>query len=211
MNSNEFIRPIRVEDDIRKDYLTTNRLAREVLALRNSVALILRGYGRGRSISSSNYHPFKLYQFSNILRDDRDADEDWRKFLVRSGLVFLADANGLLPSGTDEVDFPDSDTVADLGAIDEILVPTATAKYWLWIEIADDNSSAAIRHAADPTVFHATFNPTPWDDFPDMDGFHIPIGYVDTNTNASEKIALVRQFVRTDLIGIGGSTDCPVL
>jgi hypothetical protein len=211
MNSNEFIRPIRVDDDIRKDYLTTNRLSREVLALRNSVALILRGYGRSRSISSSNYHPFKLYQFSNILRDDRDADEDWRKFLVRSGLVFLDDANGLLPSGTDEVDFPDSDTLADLGAVDEILVPAATAKYWFWIEIADDNSNAAIRHAADPTVFHATFNPNPWDDFPDMDGFHIPIGYVDTNTNASEKIALVRQFVRTDLVGVSGGSDCPVL
>jgi hypothetical protein len=131
------------------------------------------------------------------LRASVSAD-DWRKFRVRAGRVFENEATGT--DGADEN--PDAETYPTMTDIE---VPDLALEYWFWLEVSD--AGAVVRHAEDPTVSDPVDNPNPWTTFPTLDGEHIPIGFVDTDTYSTEKRAVVRQLLRTDVISAGGEIE----
>jgi hypothetical protein len=194
-------------EDARRNW---NALAGTAHALRGVAAGLQRAAdlqpARTRLSQSplGHLHPFKIYRLPSVLRVTPAPATDWRKFRVRAGLVCLTAAAGLAVAGTDDADFPglemlDEDDVAD------IVVPDATASYKFWVEI-DDEGDCHLRHAADPTVEHETYNPNPWTAYPAVDQLHFLIGWVDTLTHTATRRALVRQLIRADITAAGGGT-----
>lgn len=151
-----------------------------------------------------NLHPFGIYQLPYRFRADADRTaNDWRKFRVRSGRLLLNLATGTLPTGTDGATNPDLPEFPDVA---DVTVPANTAQYWFWIYITlADPLTAEIKHAASGSISSGNN----WDNWPELDLLHIPIGYVDTNTRASEFIATVRQFIRADIyLGVRETEGC---
>ncbi len=162
-------------------------------------------------------HPFKIYQLPSLLRaNGGDPATDWRKFRVRAGRVLETDADGTDADADPTINAdPDSERVP-LNNID-ISVPSGTANFWFWLEISVDEDSATtavVRYGPDPTVSTYTdgANPdnswdtdNPWTNFPKPDSGHVPIGWVDTATAASSNTPIVRQYLRADLVFLGGS------
>ena len=147
-------------------------------------------------------HPFKLYQLPDVLRITPDPDTDWRKFIVRAGRVLGADA-----TGTDAVNAdPDSETYPTSPT--EITVPEDTAAFWFWIEI--NGSTPTVRYGPTPSAssYSSDWTSTnPWTAAPVPDSQHIPIGWVDTHTEAASHNAIVRQLLRQDIISVGSGTS----
>jgi len=156
-----------------------------------------------------NLHPFGIYQVPLQFRAPATMDTDaelaalWRKFRVRSGRLLINLATGTLPTGTDGATNPDLPEFPDVA---DITVPANTGKYWFWIYITlADPLTAQIKHAAEADISSGNN----WDNWPELDLLHIPIGYVDTNTRASEYIATVRQFIRADIyLGVRETEGC---
>lgn len=168
-----------------------DNLRQEVVALRRMVKSGL-----------FDMFPFRIYQLPFFLRASPD-DDDWLKFRVRGGRV-----GDLEVDDTDGETIPDLDTYPDMT---DIVVDTGVDAHYFWIELSDpsDVKTATLKNGEDP-------NSAGWDDFPDTDGRFILIGYVDTATRESEKIAIIRQLLRTDILkGIEtfdctGGTETPV-
>jgi hypothetical protein len=175
----------------------------ESVADRHNLAPLLRGPEdvRGR------WHPFRIYQVFSSPPDSGD----WLRFRVRAGRVMESDA-----SGTDATDAdPDQEELQAAATADYTTIPTGTANFWFWLELSGSGAglTATVRSAADPSVA-GTDNPNPWPSYPLPDATHIPIGWVDTLTNESASVAIVRQLLRTDVVSIvgggGGLMACQI-
>jgi len=139
-----------------------------------------------------NLHPFRLYQLPWSLRTT-PSSTDWLKFRVRAGQVLGVDA-----TGTDAAPNPDVEVFPDVA---DITVPANTSEYWFWLTITE--GVAAVTHGASPES-------AGWDNFPEPDSEHIPIGIVDTATYLIDCMPLVRQLLRSDVVSVGsgdGSTS----
>jgi hypothetical protein len=181
----------------------TDAASQEVINLRH------RTEGGRAQFVADVYHPFKLYQLPIEYRDTPDANTDWRRFVVRAGRVFESDATGTDLEDTN----PDAETI---GAADnEILVPNATPKFWFWLELGADAygvTTAVVRYSATPNANAYTdgINPSwtsdaPWSGAPKPDRSHVPIAWVDTDTDNAVHVAHVRQLLRADVMTVGGS------
>lgn len=163
------------------------------------------------SRSLVNLFPFAIYQIPSFLRVTPDPATDWLKFRIRAGRVMETNADG---TDSDFDATPDSDPDSEyipLGDGD-INVPTGTAKFWFWLEIGDDDgtTTAIVRYGPDPTAESYSDEwetDNPWDIAPRPDGSHVPIGWVDTLTNQASRTPIVRQYLRSDLVFLGG--ECP--
>ena len=176
----------------------------------------------------SDVHPFKIYQLPDALRQINgitlNATKDWRTFRVRAGVILTTDARGVLPDKTDKVGFPYDEIYlnqvsgSSIGPVQEIVVPDATAVFYFWIEVTISGSTmtAVVRWHTDPTQTSYTDASNPscnwtstnaWTGFPTPDGNHIIIGFV--NTSTITKVAIVRQFLTTDVLNFAG-VECPL-
>lgn len=133
-----------------------------------------------RNFSSFGLHPFKIYRYPDYLRSSA-ASTDWRKFIVRAGLV--SDVAPGSVTGSDLVADAYSDTLPSSFATYETTVADTTAAHYFWIELG--TGTAVIDNGTTP---------------PDFDGTNILIGYVDTNTFSSSKRALVRQYLTDHIV-----------
>ncbi len=61
----------------------------------NVILTLSRYFGQGSSASSQTFHPFKVYQAANIV----DADDSWRTFQMRGGLVAHRSKTQYFPAG----------------------------------------------------------------------------------------------------------------
>ena len=162
-------------------------------------------------------HPFKIYQPPWEFVEGTVWATFWRTFRVRAGRVMETDATGT-DAATDAVPNADPDALYyPTGSVD-IIIPAATAKFWFWLEIDTSGSAttAVVRYGPDPTVSSYTDGVNPawsssneWDASPVPDADHVPIGWVDTNTNAAELRAVVRQLLRADVVQVGSGGLCP--
>lgn len=192
----------------------TGGLAQQMATLeRQLVAKMVPGPG------PSPMHPFKIHRLPRALRvADADPAVDWRRVRVRAGRVLEADATGT--DGYNE----DPDAEIYVLDADEITVPADTAAFYFWLEIGSGGggTTAVVRWHTDPTAdsydggedeLVAAWGPTsvPWTTFPVMDAAHVLIGKVDTNTQKAIRYPIIRQYVRSDLVGIGaaGGVECP--
>lgn len=159
----------------------------------------------------SLFHPFKIYPYPSILiaEGSQDPSTDWLKFMVRAGNVLGVDATGTDGANSD----PDTEAYPSASYIS---VPANTAKFWFWLEIAADSSSAVVRYGDVPSASRYpaagaalwTSN-SPWSGAPVPDAQHVPIGWVDTNTHAAQRVAVVRQLLRADIVQVwGGGSPC---
>jgi hypothetical protein len=100
--------------------------------------------------------------------------------------------------GTDGNDAcPDDESYPALpNAAYEYTANANVASHWFWIELNSGMNTATIKHGDNP----ATVGWSSWDS---LDGFHIPIGYVDTRVQP----AVIRQLLRADWMG--ALTPCP--
>ena len=166
-----------------------------------------------------DFHPFKLYVLPDVLRAEEDAENDWRKFVVRAGRVMATDATGT-DADADGVSNGDPDGEYMPPTVPEVVVPEGVEKFWFWLEIGAEE--VVVRYGPEPTAASytpsggdptAAWGPTdnPWTAGPVPDGEHIPIGWVDTNTYGDGYVAVVRQLLRADVVqvGGGGGGTCP--
>ena len=144
--------------------------------------------GRSSSIGT-RYFPFKIY----LSPSHDDEDEDWRTFRVRAGSVLTGGSSGGVPEGpiipdtTDGVSNPDSSEVPDYDEGIDWIIDSGVTVFWFWLElVVSDGETLATIEGGDTPPTHWNMN-------------YIPIGSVDTNTLADDKIAQVRQFIRTDV------------
>jgi len=138
--------------------------------------------------------PFRIYQLPGQYRDTLDPSSDWLKICVRAGRVLWFDA-----TGTDgQNDDPDSETfpVSSGVGVGEITCTSNVPKFWIWLEIDFGAPSAVVKSGSDPTT-------NGWTAFPMIDANHLPIGFIDTQTNLASKILVIRQLLRADVIQIG--------
>jgi hypothetical protein len=190
--------PLQSGDDVRRNWLKINELDRKIEALTKTIAAMQFSLAEARRKPDQppEMHPFKIYQIPSIFRAAGTATaDDWRKFRVRGGRIVSTEADGPDIVGTDEADFPDGPLYPNRADV-EITVTANVEQYWIWITVADDGLSGLIKHGADPTT-------NGWDAFPTIDA-NVPIGWVDTSTQLADKVALVRQLLRTDLVSGGG-------
>ncbi len=164
--------------------------------------------------AAGDFFPFRIYQ---VFSQPLDPPHDWRRYKVRAGRV-----KETVASGTDSTDSnPDAEDLLyyDPAHPNYITVADSTPQFWFWLEIGADgsgNTTAAVRFGPDPTVSTYSDGTTswtstnPWSGFPVPDSAHAPIGWVDTQTKHADKIAIVRQLLRNDLVFTGGGgTECP--
>lgn len=129
--------------------------------------------------------PFRLYPCPVAYR--QNDGNDWRRFRVRAGELLLTATDGILPDNTDGVEIPDDEFVPDSMA--DVVIASGVPFHWFWIELTEGEGSsvfASVENSATP--------PAEWS------MTVIPIGYVDTLTNADTHKARVRQYLRTDVI-----------
>jgi hypothetical protein len=170
-------------DDSRKNWKAINfngsvlrELVGDHLALKDQVAT-----GR-RPPRVEGRHPFQVYFKAPHRRPfaDFNGAEDWRTFKVRHGYVELVKT-----SGCDDAD--GEGTVAT-----EIVVPDATAAYYIWVEVTLGSPiTNAIAHGA-----------AGWTGFPRNVGAgkaYRCLAKVNTSTYSARKRALVRQYQVGDI------------
>lgn len=189
-------------EDSRKNWRRINEVDAELSALAGLVGALRATVAelRGQVTEGGRLHPFKVYRLPQRLRAAAGA-ADWRSFRVRSGQVM-----GVEATGTDGAAAPDGDSYPD---VTDIVVPESVAEFCFWLE--DDGADWVLRWGDDPTAdsYDGTGTPTwgpsdnPWTVYPEMDGTHVLLATVDTSTNVAEKVAVVRQLVRQDLVSLG--------
>jgi hypothetical protein len=195
---------------IARQFRRLNDLGRSVSAAGQEVINLRHRTEGGRASFNADFrHPFQVYQIPIEYRDSPDPNSDWRRFVIRAGRVFETDC-----SGTDGADAnPDSEAIGD--DANELLVPEVTPKWWIWIEIgkdAYDATTAVIRYSDTPNSNSYSDGNNPswtsnaaWTGAPKPDSTHIPIAWVDTDTDNATHEAHVRQLLRADVISVGGS------
>lgn len=150
-------------------------LKRQLFALQQYNATLLAQ----RNFASHGLHPFKLYRYPDRLRTSA-ASSDWRKFIVRGGLV--SDVAASAVTGTDLIGDSYSDTLPTVGSY-EVTVAASVATHYFWIVLG----------AGTAIVSNGTTPPT-------FDGTKILIGYVDTLTKVATTEAVVRQYLTDHIV-----------
>ncbi len=139
------------------------------------------------------FYPFKIYQSG-----------DWLTYKVRLGSLFSATYYlhdkifALLPSGTDGVEWPDSNMLeGDFPSTTyELEENTIT---WFFVEITSagdewgDVQTAQIVVSSDPAS-------DGWENYPAAHPYIIPIGFVDTDVFADKKKSMINQVQRGHII-----------
>lgn len=183
------IERIKAGDNLKKAWPKTNALitllelfAVQLAALQEAVTALRQSRVHRR------LYPFCIYELPWDYRSSPGAD-DWRKVRVRAGTIFI-NGQEVAVTGTDLAEDPydgDLGDISDFSA--DILCDAATEKYWFWIVITDPTGTpaAAIAHGATPPTWDTT---------------HIPIGWVDTDTDSATKELAKRQFITSDLFTI---------
>ena len=103
---------------------------------------------------------------------------------MRGGYVIGRGIEPVEVSGTDGAQL-DDDPISE-GDVTDITVNASVSRYWFWLDIDEDSNTVTLEHSATP--------PAEWT------LLLIPIGWVDTATNEAESEAIIRQFIRTDVI-----------
>lgn len=157
--------------------------------------------------------PFKIYSIPSHYKTNPTASIDWRTFGVHGGCVLTKFVStGSYVFGTDQVKYPDLVTYPFPIGYNNIEVPLNCSQYWFWIEELTSSlpvtGSYILRHGPNPTVSSNVSgtgsNPNPWTTFPSASSHYLPIGYVDTLTSASSYYPYIRQYLRTDVLSMGG-------
>jgi hypothetical protein len=182
--------PLRVGQDARRNWRRINELDAALARTDRAVeaqGIELAGMGRLAAYQGLGLHPFRLYRLT-LRRVGWSGGAEWRTFRVRAGRVMGTDVT----SGTDGVADPDGGVKPD-GPFD-VVVPENCPRYWFWLDLS---GTPMVRHGEDPAQ-------AGWSGFPEPDAEHVPIGWVDTRSKAAEGTAVVRQFLRGDLVVAGG-------
>ncbi len=161
--------------------------------------------------------PFRIYSFPSAWRVAPAPTTDWLKFRIALGYY-----NNIVPSGCDRTDAapgasgyvpcgPDSDTIPSESGTDftgtEYVLASGQGKIYFWIDASTPTAPvikygypgmAVSGNGGDPVTLG-------WTAFPTPDSQHIPIGWVDTSTDAATYTAHIRQILRSDNPSAGGS------
>ncbi|MBC8002636.1 MAG: hypothetical protein H7X97_08620 [Opitutaceae bacterium] len=166
--------------------------------------LIRVNFGAGGGVDTSHF-PFEIYKSPPNTGEGADPAVAWRTYRVRGGTIYIAGVGDGPVTKTDAAENPDSDPVPAFdGTNIDFVVPSAEGQHWVWIALtyATGNYTGEIKHGSDPTT-------QGWATYPALDGLHIPVGYIDTDTESASSRAIVRQFLRTDYIERGAGEECP--
>ena len=160
--------------------------------------------------STLDMYPFRIYSVPPYLRYATNTSGSfWRTVKVRGGCVLTSTVStGSIVWGTDMSQLPDlSNYPLPLNKYD-IEVPVSQSQYWFWVASLTSSlagtGSYLLAHGANPKVASIS-NPYPWTTFPSASTSYIPIGFVDTNTSGSRNQLIVRQYLRNDIISMGGN------
>lgn len=172
---------------------------------KTSQGFFFKAFPPGATGGAVDIFPFKIYVAqANQIPDDPDNPPDPedapRTFLVRQGQYgnIVVTGDGMDGYNTD----PDSSFFPVVGAAGQPLVPIVVPEdaadgYYFWIEVTTDG--AVLRTGEDPTDNPDAINQ--WTDYPENDGLHIMIGFVEIDPNEDGGTTVtVRQFLRYDIL-----------
>ena len=132
-----------------------------------------------------------------------DFSKNWRTFRVRSGLVLTSIVTtGSMVMGTDLSVYPQLNIIPPFSTGIDVTIPVNTPKYWFWIN--NQMPTASLAYGANPITPDYG---SAWSSFPTASANSIPIGYVDTLTSSSFNMALVNQYLTTNIFAAGGGTS----
>lgn len=190
-------RLIQQSDDPAHDWKKINWCVQQIEQLKGQVSTLqakVDSLTAQLTDSGVPFHPFRIYQFPRTLRNSAALDPatDWRKVRVRAGRVgrTVVEDTDLCDDNPDGPRYPLVDDNGD--PITDITVPADCIAYWLWIEIVD--GAPILKHSDDPEG-------EGWATFPKPDATHFPVGYVDSQTLKDNHRVIIRQLLRTDLVG----------
>lgn len=197
-SSGSVVRPPARGGDARRNWLAVAQLSGRLSGLVGGLQTVddrVSAMKRG-GLVLADLHPFKIYNLPSVLRTTPAPETDWLLFRVRAGRVMSTNALNTdgADSDPDVEDFPD---------VTDVEVPSGTASFWFWLEI--NGTVPTVRWGPTPTASSFSGTPAwtstnPWTSFPTVDSAHVPIGWVDSQTDAANKVAHVRQILRTDLL-----------
>ena len=184
----------------------------------NQIARELKTFDKRNKLGFDLF-PFKLYVLPDAFRGTGDVSStNWRTLRVRGGFVFTNQVSSAsFVNGTDMFQqyayadmYPSSSaTMAISGQIPasyDYLLSTGSTDNPVWFWIENSSSAYYLRYNNNP-VSSSIGNPNPWTSFPQANSNYIPIGTVDCYTSASVNQALIRQFLTTDVLAVGGTTQ----
>lgn len=198
--------PLKSGQSVETQWRTVNRVdGRRQFAGNESINTQLRQAGQPirPADTSGVFYPFKIYSYPSVWRATPAIATDWLKFRIHGGRY-----QSIVVAGTDGVDVagtagPDAQIIpaeAD-GGVTEYTLATGHAAIYFWID-ATTTSAPVIKfgyvgmavsgNGGDPVALG-------WTNYPIPDGAHIPIGIVDTSTDATDHWAHVRQLLRHDI------------
>lgn len=160
--------------------------------------------------------PFQIYSFPTVWRATSAPTTDWLKFRIHGGIY-----NGVVVTGTDGTDTaapgasnyvpggPDAQVMFSESGGDftgtEYTLPTGQSQVYFWIDASSPTPAVKWGYTGSTTSgLGGTPSSQGWTAFPTPDAQHIPIGWVDTNTDAATYWAHVRQLLRQDNPASGG-------
>lgn len=178
-----------------------NKSTRDIAQLNRDIKRILDSNKLGFEL-----YPFKIYVLPDVFRGTTTPSAtNWRTVRVRGGYVLTEQvATGSIVNGCDGFqEYAYANTVDNYTTGSDILVDANTF-WWFWIE-ETSSSYYNLRYGSNPTA-SSVGNPNPWTGFPTADAQHIPIGYVDSATSASQNQLLIRNLIDSDVVIKGGGS-----
>jgi hypothetical protein len=202
--------PARDKDSIQQLYKTVGQYAYQINALTDLVKTMGHEISKLKQTPQVGFgfFPFQIYNIPAIFT----SSHSWNCYKVRQGSVLtsLIEPGGYISGsitgsltqsmviGCDNVVYSDSDFLPNPINTGDIMIPTGSAQYWIWVETSQSNYY--LRHSDIPTSASTPNNPNPWVNFPSSSTGHYILGYVDTYSSQSENRAYVRQMQRTDIV-----------
>ena len=167
----------------------------------------------------ADLYPFKIYSFPSVWRAAPAPATDWLKIRVVAGYY-----NNVIVSGCDRADAlpgtslyipggPDAQTIPSEAGSDftgqEYVIPSGQTQIFFWIDASTPTAPAIKWGYAGSSASGLGGTPTSqgWTAFPNPDAQHIPIGWIDTSSDAATYTPHIRQLLRSDNPSAGGASS----
>jgi len=209
--------PYGIWKDVRNHATAINSIIETIGSLYRDVTMLQQS-----AAPDFKFYPFKLYNLTKDFRPDIE-NKTWRTFTVRAGNVLTkyVDSRSMV-QGTDDVTYTDYNFIPSPVSHGSFEVPISSSNFWVWIHVLTGSAITGSSGSNEQYIVHyGDKNPATnytssgksvgsqsyaWDNFPSSSTQNIPIGYIDTATSGAMGRALVRQYLRSDVLNVGASS-----
>jgi hypothetical protein len=211
-----------VGDDPARNWIGIAQTARGLQDVKGDLQMLAGQVDQGLPPNPlAGLFPFAVYCLPSFFRTVQNPTTDWLKFRVHGGRVNEADATNTDGENSDS----SAEALMNFATAWDVQVPVGKGLFYFWGEyvVAGGTTTARVLYGTDPTAASysdSSSSPshpwdhssapwsgiTAWSTFPKPDGAHALIASVDVNNITFPYIPVVRQYVRNDILVIGGGS-----